>query len=139
MYAPVDKFPDFPGLERRVLELWRATRAFELLREQNRGGPRWSFLDGPITANNPMGVHHAWGRALKDMYQRYQRFVRRQIAAHRQGGDGRQVPDAALAAWALVGLGTVANIGRELGLLGDAQRRRLFGAVGRLILEGSAA
>ena len=32
---------------------------------------RWSFLDGPITANNPMGVHHAWGRSLKDMYQRY--------------------------------------------------------------------
>ena len=31
----------------------------------------WSFLDGPITANNPMGVHHAWGRSLKDMYQRY--------------------------------------------------------------------
>jgi len=71
MYAPVDKFPDFPGLERRVLELWRSTRAFELLRAQNRGGPKWSFLDGPITANNPMGVHHAWGRALKDMYQRY--------------------------------------------------------------------
>ena len=32
---------------------------------------RWSFLDGPITANNPMGVHHAWGRTYKDLYQRY--------------------------------------------------------------------
>ena len=41
------------------------------LREKNRGGPRWSFLDGPITANNPMGVHHAWGRTYKDAYQRY--------------------------------------------------------------------
>ncbi len=71
MYAPVDKFPHFPSLERRVLELWRETRAFEALREKNRGGRTWSFLDGPITANNPMGVHHAWGRALKDMYQRY--------------------------------------------------------------------
>ncbi len=28
-------------------------------------------MDGPITANNPMGVHHAWGRSLKDIYQRY--------------------------------------------------------------------
>jgi len=28
-------------------------------------------MDGPITANNPMGVHHAWGRTLKDLYQRY--------------------------------------------------------------------
>ena len=31
----------------------------------------WSFLDGPITANNPMGVHHAWGRTYKDLYQRF--------------------------------------------------------------------
>ncbi|MEC9049324.1 MAG: isoleucine--tRNA ligase, partial [Candidatus Neomarinimicrobiota bacterium] len=29
------------------------------------------FIDGPITANNPMGVHHAWGRSLKDIYNRY--------------------------------------------------------------------
>ena len=32
---------------------------------------RFSFVDGPITANNPMGVHHAWGRTYKDMWQRY--------------------------------------------------------------------
>jgi hypothetical protein len=31
----------------------------------------WSFIDGPITANNPMGVHHAWGRTYKDLYQRF--------------------------------------------------------------------
>ena len=24
--------------------------------------PKWSFIDGPITANNAMGIHHAWGR-----------------------------------------------------------------------------
>jgi isoleucyl-tRNA synthetase len=71
MYAPVDKKPDFPALERRILSLWRETQAFDRRREQIAGGPRWSFLDGPITANNPMGVHHAWGRSLKDMYQRY--------------------------------------------------------------------
>ena len=33
--------------------------------------PPYSFFDGPITANNPMGVHHAWGRTLKDVWQRY--------------------------------------------------------------------
>ena len=38
---------------------------------QEPGKPRWSFLDGPITANNPMGVHHAWGRTYKDAFQRY--------------------------------------------------------------------
>jgi isoleucyl-tRNA synthetase len=62
---------DFPGLERSILDFWQRVRAFELLREKNRGKLRWSFLDGPITANNPMGVHHAWGRTYKDTYSRY--------------------------------------------------------------------
>ena len=42
------------------------------LRERNRGGPRFSFFDGPVTANKTLGVHTAWGRALKDVFQRYQ-------------------------------------------------------------------
>jgi isoleucyl-tRNA synthetase len=62
---------DFPALERAVLELWQRSEAFEKLRRKNQNGPRWSFLDGPITANNPMGVHHAWGRTYKDAFQRY--------------------------------------------------------------------
>ena len=62
---------DFPGLERSILDFWQRVRAFELLREKNHGKPKWSFLDGPITANNPMGVHHAWGRTYKDTYSRY--------------------------------------------------------------------
>ncbi|HEY7425516.1 MAG TPA: isoleucine--tRNA ligase [Gemmataceae bacterium] len=62
---------DFPALERAVLEFWQRIEAFDKLRAKNRNGPRWSFLDGPITANNPMGVHHAWGRTYKDAFQRY--------------------------------------------------------------------
>jgi isoleucyl-tRNA synthetase len=62
---------DFPALERTVLELWQRSEAFEKLRKKNQNGPPWSFLDGPITANNPMGVHHAWGRTYKDAFQRY--------------------------------------------------------------------
>src|SRR5262249_15109960 len=71
---PFDKVEtqvDFPAQERAVLKFWERTGAFEALRQKNRGGPRWSFLDGPITANNPMGVHHAWGRTYKDAFQRY--------------------------------------------------------------------
>ena len=71
MFTPLPNVPDHPALEREVLERWERERTFERLREQNAGGPRWSFIDGPITANNPMGVHHAWGRALKDVFQRY--------------------------------------------------------------------
>jgi isoleucyl-tRNA synthetase len=62
---------DFPALERSTLDFWSRTDAFELIRKKNHGKPKWSFLDGPITANNPMGVHHAWGRTYKDTYSRY--------------------------------------------------------------------
>src|SRR6201997_2553765 len=71
LYKPVARVPDFPAMEREMLRFWAENRVFEKLREQTKNGPRWSFLDGPITANNPMGVHHAWGRTLKDVFQRY--------------------------------------------------------------------
>ncbi|MFH1742171.1 MAG: isoleucine--tRNA ligase, partial [bacterium] len=54
-----------------ILQFWEEHKCFETLVAKNRGGPRYSFIDGPITANNPMGVHHGWGRTLKDLYQRY--------------------------------------------------------------------
>ena len=71
MFRPVSSKPDFVAQEHEILDQWRDRRTFARLRAQNAGGPKWSFLDGPITANNPMGVHHAWGRAYKDLYQRF--------------------------------------------------------------------
>src|SRR5438445_1222583 len=63
---------DLPELEHGVLELWERDRTFDALKKKNAGGPRYSFIDGPITANvEAMGVHHAWGRTYKDLYQRY--------------------------------------------------------------------
>ncbi|GAB4529098.1 MAG: isoleucine--tRNA ligase [Anaerolineae bacterium] len=62
---------DFPAQEREVLEFWKETDAFHKMRKLHKGQPHWSFIDGPITANNPMGVHHGWGRAYKDLYNRY--------------------------------------------------------------------
>ena len=63
--------PDHPALEQEILAWWDEQRIFDRLREQNAGNEHWSFIDGPITANGPMGVHHAWGRTLKDVFQRY--------------------------------------------------------------------
>jgi isoleucyl-tRNA synthetase len=71
MFRPVPSRPDFVAQEHDILAFWQARRTFARLRQQNAGGRRWSFLDGPITANNPMGVHHAWGRTYKDLFQRY--------------------------------------------------------------------
>lgn len=71
--------------------------------------------------------------AMKRLYTRFQRFTRRQVKAHRAGG-APAATDAALVAWAIVGLGTVANIGRELGLFSARTRKRLVGEVGRALL-----
>mgnify|MGYP000641172107 CR=1 FL=1 len=71
MYKPVSSKVDFIQLEHDKLNFWREKDIFDKLRAQNKGNKKWSFLDGPITANNPMGVHHAWGRTLKDVFNRY--------------------------------------------------------------------
>src|SRR5260370_24494260 len=72
MLHPVPDKPDFPTIERRVLDFWEQTRAFETLRQKlATSEKRFSFIDGPMTANNPMGVPHAWGRTYKDLWQRF--------------------------------------------------------------------
>lgn len=85
--------------------------------------------------------------ALQRVYARFHRFLLGQIVAHRgaeksnagrktpASGKGSELP-AELAAWSLVGLGTVTNIGRELGLFSAAQRRELIGQAGRTFLSG---
>jgi isoleucyl-tRNA synthetase len=75
MFRPVSPKPDLVAQEHEVLGRWAERRTFARLRAQNAGGERWSFLDGPITANNPMGVHHAWGRTYKDVFQRFQAML----------------------------------------------------------------
>ncbi len=63
---------DFPALERETLAWWeREEIVARYLAHNDSSDERYSFLDGPITANNPMGVHHAWGRTYKDLFQRY--------------------------------------------------------------------
>ncbi len=71
MFAPLPDKPSHDALERDVLELWERERTFERLRELNADGPRFSFVDGPVTANKTLAVHTAWGRTLKDVFQRY--------------------------------------------------------------------
>jgi len=62
---------DFIDQEHEILAFWKETDAFEKSRALRKGKPVWSFIDGPITANNPMGVHHGWGRTYKDLYNRF--------------------------------------------------------------------
>ncbi|MBV8086481.1 MAG: class I tRNA ligase family protein, partial [Chloroflexi bacterium] len=70
-FKEVPSKADFIALEQDILRFWDEDKSFEKLVQQNANGEPWSFIDGPMTANNQMGVHHAWGRSYKDFYQRY--------------------------------------------------------------------
>ena len=87
-YKPVDSKVNIPELEHEVQKFWDETNAYwkrvEIQEKDNR--PHWSFIDGPITANNPMGVHHAWGRTYKDLFARY-RFMRGYEVRNQNGFD----------------------------------------------------
>ena len=78
-FKDVSSQVDFIKLEHSVLKFWEEEDIFQKLVKKNEGNEPWSFLDGPITANNPMGVHHAWGRSLKDIYQRYQSMLGKEL------------------------------------------------------------
>jgi len=72
MFKPVSAVVDFPALERELLEYWYNKGIVEkYLHKNDSASTKFSYLDGPITANNPMGVHHAWGRTYKDLWQRF--------------------------------------------------------------------
>src|SRR4051794_1929345 len=71
MFRPLPPVPDNNALELAILERWERDDTFARLRKQLAGGPRWSFTDGPVTANKKLAVHTAWGRTLKDVFQRY--------------------------------------------------------------------
>ena len=72
MFNPVSSKVDFPALERDIQSWWEENGILQKYLKRNESSDRRaSFIDGPITANNPMGVHHAWGRTYKDLFLRY--------------------------------------------------------------------
>ncbi len=71
VFTPLTGQPDHDGLERDILDWWDRDGTFQKLRRKNEGGEPFSFIDGPVTANKTLGVHTAWGRTLKDVFQRY--------------------------------------------------------------------
>jgi isoleucyl-tRNA synthetase len=71
IFTPFADKPDHNALELEILRVWEDENTFAQLRELNRGGTKFSFIDGPVTANKTLGVHTAWGRTLKDVFQRY--------------------------------------------------------------------
>lgn len=79
---------DYRKAEKMILNLWQNEDYFNKLRYKNKNKKKFKFIDGPITANNPMGIHHAWGRTLKDTFLRY-KAMNGYYSHYRNGFDGQ--------------------------------------------------
>jgi len=75
-------------------------------------------------------------KALGALYGRFQSRIQAHVEDHRRGGRRAAELAPALAAWAIAGLGTVANVGLELGLLKSRERARLLAQAGAILLRG---
>ena len=99
--------PNFPELEHNVLKFWKENNCFEKLRKQNENNERFKFLDGPATANNRLGIHHFWGRTIKDSVIRYN-ALKGKDCQYQNGFDAQ-------------GLWVEVNVEKELGLNGKPE------------------
>ena len=82
---------DGPALENEVLEFWREHETFEKALAQSEGRPRFSFNEGPPTANGKPGIHHVLARTYKDIYPRY-KTMRGYHAPRKAGWDTHGLP-----------------------------------------------
>ena len=72
MFKKVSNEYNFIEMEKKWLDYWEKNSITKKYLKKNSNSKKYfSFMDGPITANNPMGVHHAWGRTYKDLWQRF--------------------------------------------------------------------
>ncbi|MEO6471263.1 MAG: isoleucine--tRNA ligase, partial [Aeromicrobium sp.] len=53
------------------MALWADQGTFEASLEASKDAPRWTFYEGPPTANGTPGTHHVEARVFKDVFPRF--------------------------------------------------------------------
>jgi isoleucyl-tRNA synthetase len=80
-----------PALEEEVLSFWREHEVFAKTLEYSSDKPRFSFNEGPPTANGKPGIHHVLARSFKDAFPRY-KTMRGYHAPRKAGWDTHGLP-----------------------------------------------
>jgi len=80
-----------PALEEEILQWWQREDIFRACLRQRAGAPVFSFYEGPPTANGPPGIHHVFGRTLKDIVCRY-RTMKGFLVERKAGWDTHGLP-----------------------------------------------
>lgn len=62
---------DINKIEEEILEFWEKQKAFGQSLKLRQKKKSLIFFEGPPTANGRPGIHHFFGRALKDLFCRY--------------------------------------------------------------------
>jgi len=71
MYKNIDLKENPRDLEARVRQYWEAKDIAQKSIDFREGNPRFTFYEGPPTANGRPGIHHVMARTLKDVVCRY--------------------------------------------------------------------
>ena len=70
---------DLPATEHSILAFWEENSIFAKTIAAREGAPRWTFYEGPPTANGKPGTHHIEARVFKDLFPRYQTMKGNQV------------------------------------------------------------
>ncbi|MDR1570483.1 MAG: isoleucine--tRNA ligase [Oscillospiraceae bacterium] len=71
MFQPVTTDLNFRAREMEIMDFWKTRRIFERYMTFRKGGPTYTFYDGPPTANGQPHIGHVITRAYKDLIPRY--------------------------------------------------------------------
>jgi len=71
MYNKVSTNLNFVEREKAVLDFWNKNKIFKKTFEQREGCPKWTWYDGPPTANGRPHIGHVITRSMKDIISRY--------------------------------------------------------------------
>lgn len=94
-------------MEKTMLDWWETQRVFQRCSEIRQDAPRFTFYEGPPTANGRPGVHHVMARTIKDTFCRFK--VMRGFRVDRKAG------------WDTHGLPVEIQVEKELGLKNRAE------------------
>ena len=83
------KYREFKGLnlqeiDKEILRFWEENDIFKKSVEQRPEDNQFIFYEGPPSANGKPGIHHVFGRAIKDLVCRYQTMQGKRV--ERKGG-----------------------------------------------------
>ncbi len=101
------KYPEYknlnlPEIGDEILKYWEEHKIFESSIENRKGGPGFTFYEGPPSANGMPGIHHVMARAIKDIFCRYKTL--KGFVVKRKGG------------WDTHGLPVELAVEKELGI-----------------------